>query len=169
VPRVYGAQVSPTLATLNSQHPTIQKILPTYQEAGAQDACFLNSGLGANHPKVKALRATKAVYAKELEEQMASIRSALEKNLTTAQTTRERMDKRLAEINTRQLATKTLSANYVRAKNGYIKERLLLDGIRMRAQTQTMELAMPRIAVSVNQVAEPPNFPARPRLCLNPA
>src|ERR1700726_152989 len=37
----------------------------------------------------------------------------------------------------------------------------------MRAQTQTMELAMPRIAVSVKQVAEPPNFPARPRVVLN--
>src|SRR5438876_11909985 len=37
----------------------------------------------------------------------------------------------------------------------------------MRAQTQTMELAMPRIAVSVKQVAEPPNFPARPLVVLN--
>ena len=37
----------------------------------------------------------------------------------------------------------------------------------MRAQTQTMELAMPRIAVSVKQVAEPPNFPDRPRVVLN--
>ncbi|PYK85639.1 MAG: hypothetical protein DMF47_09555 [Verrucomicrobia bacterium] len=165
--KLKGEELMRMLATLNIQDPTIQKILPNYQEAVAQDAFFLNSGLGENHPKVKALRATKAVYAKQLEEQMASIRSALEKNLKTAQTTRERMDKRLAEINTRQLATKTLSANYVRAKNAYIKERLLLDGIRMRAQTQTMELAMPRIAVSVKQVAEPPNFPARPRVVLN--
>jgi capsular exopolysaccharide synthesis family protein len=165
--KLKGEELMRMLATLNIQDPTIQKILPNYQEAVAQDAFFLNSGLGENHPKVKALRATKAVYAKQLEEQMASIRSALEKNLKTAQTTRERMDKRLSEINTRQLATKTLSANYVRAKNAYIKERLLLDGIRMRAQTQTMELAMPRIAVSVKQVAEPPNFPARPRVVLN--
>ena len=111
--------------------------------------------------------AVNSIVLKQLEEQMASIRSALEKNLKSAQSMREQMDKRLTEINSRQLATKTLSANYVRAKNAYIKERLLLDGIRMRAQTQTMELAMPRIAVSVKQVAEPPNFPARPRVVLN--
>jgi capsular exopolysaccharide synthesis family protein len=165
--KLKGEELMRMLATLNIQDPTIQKILPNYQESIAQEAFLLNSGIGENHPKLKALRATKAVYAKQLEEQMASIRSALEKNLKTAQTTRERMDKRLSEINTRQLATKTLSANYVRAKNAYIKERLLLDGIRMRAQTQTMELAMPRIAVSVKQVAEPPNFPARPRVVLN--
>ena len=165
--KLKGEELMRMLATLSIEDPTIQKILPTYQEALAQDAFLLNSGLGENHPKVKALRATKAVYAKQLEEQVASIRSALEKNLKSAQNTREQMDKRLVEVNTRQLATKTLSANYVRAKNAYIKERLLLDGIRMRAQTQTMELAMPRIAVSVKQVAEPPNFPARPRVVLN--
>jgi len=165
--KLKGEELTRMLATLNIQDPTIQKILPNYQETVAQEAFLLNSGLGENHPKVKALRATKAVYAKQLEEQVVSIRSALEKNLKSAQTTREQMDKRLVEINSRQLATKTLSANYTRAKNAYIKERLLLDGVRMRAQTQTMELAMPRIAVSVKQVAEPPNFPARPRVALN--
>jgi len=165
--KLKGEELMRMLAILNIQDPTIQKILPSYQEAVAQEAFLLNSGLGENHPKVKALRATKAVYAKQLEEQMASVRSALEKNLTSAQTTRDQMDKRLTEVNARQLATKTLSANYARAKNAYIKERLLLDGVRMRAQTQTMELAMPRIAVSVKQVAEPPNFPARPRVVLN--
>jgi polysaccharide biosynthesis transport protein len=165
--KLKGEELMRMLATLSIEDPTIQKILPNYQEAIAQDAFLLNSGLGENHPKVKALRASKAVYAKQLEEQVESIRSALEKNLKSAQNTREQMDKRLVEVNSRQLATKTLSANYVRAKNAYIKERLLLDGIRMRAQTQTMELAMPRIAVSVKQVAEPPNFPARPRVVLN--
>jgi succinoglycan biosynthesis transport protein ExoP len=165
--KLKGEELMRMLATLSIEDPTIQKILPIYQEAIAQDAFLLNSGLGENHPKVKALRATKAVYAKQLEEQVASIRSGLEKNLKSAQNTREQMDKRLVEVNSRQLATKTLSANYVRAKNAYIKERSLLDGIRMRAQTQTMELAMPRIAVSVKQVAEPPNFPARPRVVLN--
>ena len=35
---------------------------------------------------------------------------------------------------------------------------MLLDGVRTRAQTQTMELAMPRMAVSVRQVAEPPTY-----------
>ena len=53
----------PTLnPTLNLQDPTIPKILPTYQEAVAQEALLLNSGLGENHPKVKAVRATKEVY-----------------------------------------------------------------------------------------------------------
>jgi capsular exopolysaccharide synthesis family protein len=155
------------LSTLDIQDPTIQKVLPNYHDAVATEALLLNSGLGENHPKVKAIRAQKEVYTKQLEEQIASIRTALEKNLTTAQSTRDELRRRLGEINDKQLRTKNLSANYTRAKNKYIKEKLLLDGVRTRAQTQTMELAMPRIAVSVKQVAEPPSSAARPRVGLN--
>jgi polysaccharide biosynthesis transport protein len=162
-----GDELMRMLPTLNIQDPTILKILPAYQEAIAQEAFLLNSGLGENHPKLKALRATEAVYAKQLEEQMRTIRSGLDKNLKSAESTREELDKRLDQLNNRQLATKALSTNYARAKNNYIKERLLLDSVRMRAQSQTMEMAMPRVAVSVKQIAEAPLFPARPRIVLN--
>ena len=162
-----GEDLTRMLATLDVQDPTIQKILPNYQDAVAQEALQLNSGLGENHPKVKATRATIEVYRKQLAQQVSSIRSALEKNLKTAEATRDELRKRLTEINADQLKTKNLSANYTRAKNAYIKEKLLLDGVRTRAQSQAMELAMPRIAVSVKQVAEPSAVPARPRVGLN--
>jgi polysaccharide biosynthesis transport protein len=167
IEKLKGEDLMRMLATLNIQDPTVQKILPSYQEAVATEALLLNSGLGPNHPKVKAIHATQDVYAKQLEQQMISIRSALEKNLRTAQTTRDQLKKRLEEINAKQLATKNLSANYTRAKNSYIKEKLILDGVRTRAATQTMELAMPRVAVSVKQKAEPSSAPARPRVGLN--
>jgi capsular exopolysaccharide synthesis family protein len=167
IEKVKGEDLLRMLSTLDIQDPAIQKTLPSYQEAVAQVALQLNSGLGENHPKVKALRATIAVYAKQLEDQVSSIRSALEQNLKSAQTTREQLRKRLDEINAKQLATKNLSATYTRAKNAYIKEKLLFDGVRQRAQSQTMELAMPRVAVSVKQVAEASMYPARPRVTLN--
>jgi capsular exopolysaccharide synthesis family protein len=162
-----GEELVRMLPTLDIQAPTIQKTLPNYQDAAAQEALFLNSGLGENHPKVKAVRAQREVYARQLEEQVGSVRAALQENLHSAQTTRDQLRKRLDQIDAKQLQTKNLSANYARAKNAYIKEKLLLDGVRTRAQTQTMELAMPRFAVSVKQVAEPPSYPARPRVALN--
>ncbi|MGI9087524.1 MAG: GumC family protein [Chthoniobacterales bacterium] len=167
IEKVKGEDLMRMMPTLNIQDPTIQKILPIYQEAVANEALMLNSGLGENHPKVKALRATKAVYTKQLEEQVTNIRSALEKNVRSAQTTREELSKRLEQINQKQLTSKNLSATYTRAKNNYIKEKVLLDGVRTRAQSQTMELAMPRMAVSVKQIAEPPSYAARPRVGLN--
>lgn len=167
IEKLKGEDLMRMLSTLDIQDPTIQKVLPNYHDAVAQEALLLNSGLGENHPKVKATRAEKEVFTKQLEEQVASIRSALEKNLKTAQTTRDELKKRLEQINTKQLQSKNLGANYTRAKNAYIKEKLLFDGIRTRAQTQTMELAMPRMALSVKQVAEPPSSAARPRVGLN--
>jgi len=167
IEKVKGEDLLRMLSTLEIQDPAIQKTLPNYQEAAAQVALQLNSGLGENHPKVKALRATIAVYAKQLEDQVSSIRSALEQNLKSAQATRDQLKQRLSEINAKQLASKNTSATYTRAKNSYIKEKVLFDGVRQRAQSQTMELAMPRVAVSVKQVAEPPATPARPRVALN--
>lgn len=167
IEKLKGEDLMRMMATLKIDDPTIQKILPNYQDAVANEALLLNSGLGENHPKVKALRAQKDVFTKQLEEQVTIIRSALEKNLAAAQTTRDSLRTRLEEINQKQLSVKNASATYTRAKNNYIKEKMLLDGVRTRAQTQTMELAMPRMAVSVKQVAEPPSYPARPRVALN--
>ena len=162
-----GDDLMRMLPTLDVQDPTVQKILPNYQDAIAQEALLLNSGLAENHPKVKSLRAARQVYTHQLEQQIGIIRQGLERNLKTAQGTRDELRKRLEQINAKQLQTKNLSANYARAKNAYIKEKTLLDGVRTRAQTQTMEMAMPRFAVSVKQVAEPPAYPARPRVGLN--
>jgi uncharacterized protein involved in exopolysaccharide biosynthesis len=167
IEKLKGEDLMRMLSTLDIQDPTIQKVLPNYHDAVAQEALLLNSGLGENHPKVKAIRAQKQVFTKQLEEQVASIRTALEKNLKTAQSTRDELKKRLEQINSKQLQTKNLGANYTRAKNAYIKEKLLFDGIRTRAQTQTMELAMRRMALSVKQVAEPPSGAVRPRVGLN--
>ncbi|HEY0369057.1 MAG TPA: polysaccharide biosynthesis tyrosine autokinase [Chthoniobacterales bacterium] len=167
IEKLKGEDLMRMMPTLNIQDPTIQKILPIYQEASANEALFLNSGLGENHPKLKAVRATKEVYVRQLEEQVGIIRTGLQKNLQGAQATRDQLRKRLDELNARQLASKNSSAEYTRAKNSYIKEKTLLDSVRARAQTQTMELAMPRMAVSVKQVAEPPSYPARPRVSLN--
>jgi succinoglycan biosynthesis transport protein ExoP len=167
IEKLKGEDLMRMLPTLDIPDVTLQKILSNYQDAVASEALLLNSGLGENHPKVKAQRATQQVFARQLEQQTSSIRSALEKNLKSTQDTRDQLGKGLDEINTKQLRTKNLSANYTRAKNNYIKEKLLLDGVRTRAQTQTMELAMPRFAVSVKQKAEPASFPARPRVTLN--
>ena len=58
IEKLKGEDLLRMLSTLDIQDPAIQKTLPNYQEAVAQDALHLNSGLGENHPKVKAVRAT---------------------------------------------------------------------------------------------------------------
>ncbi len=167
IEKLKGEDLMRMMPTLNIQDPTVLKTLPLYQESSAQEAMLLNSGLAENHPKLKSVRATKDVYTRQLEEQVAIIRTGLAKNLSAAENTRDELRRRLDQLNARQLSSKNTNANYTRSKNNYIKEKTLLDGVRTRAQTQMMELAMPRMAVSVKQVAEPPSYPARPRVGLN--
>src|SRR5947207_9771759 len=109
IEKLKGQDLMRMLATLNIQDPTIQKVLPNYQDAVAQEALLLNSGFGENHPKVKSLRAARQVYTRQLEQQVSIIRDGLERNLKTAQGTRDGLSKRLDQINAKQLQTKNLS------------------------------------------------------------
>src|SRR3984893_12910399 len=79
-----GDDLMRMLPTLDVQDPTVQKILPNYQDTVAQEALLLNSGLGENHPKVKSVRAARQVYTHQLEQQVGIIAQALASNLKTA-------------------------------------------------------------------------------------
>ena len=129
---------------------------------------LLNSGLGENHPKVKALRAHKGSLSQATRRtDRQHPQRAGEESEDRARRPATNCKSGSTKSTPSSSQTKNLSANYTRAKNAYIKEKLLLDGVRTRAQTQTMELAMPRMAVSVKQVAEPPSYAARPRVGFN--
>src|SRR6202045_1880089 len=89
-----GDDLMRMMPTLDVQDPTIQKILPNYQDTVAQEALLLNSGLGENHPKVKSLRAARIVYTRQLEQQVGIIREGIQRNLRTAQATRDELKSR---------------------------------------------------------------------------
>ncbi len=70
------------LTLLQISDPTVQSILPKYQEAVSSEAQLLNSGLGPNHPKIVSLRADAHVYTKQLTDQVESIRHSLASSWT---------------------------------------------------------------------------------------
>jgi polysaccharide biosynthesis transport protein len=67
IEKLKGEDLMRMLPTLELPDVTLQKILSNYQEAVASEALLLNSGLGENHPKVKAQRATEQVFSHQLE------------------------------------------------------------------------------------------------------
>src|SRR6202045_3301980 len=89
-----GDDLMRMMPTLDVQDPTGKKILPNYQDAIAQEALLLNSGLGENHPKVKSLRAARIVYTRQLEQQVGIIREGILRNLKGAQATRDELKSR---------------------------------------------------------------------------
>ena len=162
-------QVMRSITTLEIQDPTISQVLPTYQQASSEEARMLQSGLGVNHPLVKSLRAKMVVMAKQLEDQIKSLRTSLGANIQIAENSLAQLETRLHEAQENQQTSKSRSAAYFQAKNAYIQAKNVLEAAEMRLTTETMERTMPQNPATIWERAEPSpaNSPARPRVLLN--
>ncbi|MEI6032685.1 MAG: polysaccharide biosynthesis tyrosine autokinase [Verrucomicrobiae bacterium] len=162
-------QVMRSITTLEIPDPTISQVLPLYQEANSEEARMLQSGLGANHPNVKSLRAKKTVMAKQLEDQIKSLRTSLGANIRIAEDSLRQLETRLTEAQASQQTSKSRSAGYFQAKNAYIQAKNVLEAAEMRLTTETMDRTMPQNPATIWERAEasPMNMPARPRVMLN--
>ena len=167
IAKLTNDQVMRSITTLEIMDPTISQILPLYQEASSEEARMLQSGLGANHPTVKSLRAKMDVMAKQLEQQIGSLRSSLEANLNIANSSLIELEKRLTEAKDNQQDAKTRAAGYYDAKNSYIQAKSVLEAAIMRLQTEKMNRNMPQNPAIIWERAEPASAPSRPRVMLN--
>ena len=162
-------QIMRSIRALDIEDPTILQVLPAYQEAISEEARLLNSGLGVNHPTVKALRARKDVMEKQLQEQISVLRKTLADNLRIAEEQLAKLETGLEGSRDLQQESKTRSSVYILAKNDYIQAKKLLEAAEMRLSTETMQRTMPQSPVTIWERAEPSQFPARPRVVLNVA
>jgi capsular exopolysaccharide synthesis family protein len=160
-------QVMRSISTLEILDPTISQILPLYQQGSSEEARMLQSGLGVNHPTVKSLRAKNEVMAKQLQQQIGSLRTSLQANLNIAQSSLKELENRLTEAKTAQSDSKTRAAGYYEAKNNYIQAKNVLEAAVMRLSTETMQRKMPQNPAIIWERAEPASAPSRPRVALN--
>ena len=160
-------QVMRSITTLEIQDPTISQILPLYQQGSSEEARMLQSGLGVNHPTVKSLRAKNEVMAKQLQQQIGSLRTSLEANLRIAESSLKELENRLTEAKDAQQTAKSKSAGYYEAKNNYIQAKNVLEAAVMRLSTETMQRKMPQNPAIIWERAEPASAPSRPRVMLN--
>jgi polysaccharide biosynthesis transport protein len=152
---------------LNLNDPIIEQKLPLYQSAEADKARMLNSGLGVNHPDVKAVQAQIDTIEGQLRKQIDSIRKGLATQLAIAEDSLKAMESNLNTSQSEQQTKKTASAQYLDAKYKYIQERKLLETAKTRLNTESMERTMPRQAAFVRDPAEPALFPSKPNVVLN--
>ena len=154
---------------LNLNDPIIEQKLPVYQSAQADKARMLNSGLGVNHPDVKAAQAQIDTIEGQLRKQIDSIRKGLATQLAIAEDSLKAIESNLTNSQTEQQTKKTASARYQDAKHKYVEERKLLEAAKSRLSSESMERTMPRNAAVVRDLAEPALFPSKPNVSLNMA
>ncbi|MBV9390864.1 MAG: polysaccharide biosynthesis tyrosine autokinase, partial [Verrucomicrobia bacterium] len=152
---------------LNLNDPIIEQKLPIYQTAQAEKAKMLSSGLGPNHPDVKAVQAEINTLEGQLKTQIESIRHGLQTQLAIAKQSLETMESNLEASRQAQQTEKTASAQYLDAKYKYIQERKLLEIAKSRLASETMEKTMPQKPAFVRDQAEPSLFPAKPNVLFN--
>ena len=160
-------QIMRSIATLDIQDATITQFLPLYQDATSEEARLLQSGLGVNHPTVKSLHAKRDVMAKQLQEQIRSLRTSLEANLRIAESSLKELEARAEEAKDTQQNSKTRSASYAQAKADYLQAKNLLEAAETRLSTETMQRTMPQNPAVIWERAEPATYPSRPRVLLN--
>ncbi len=154
------------LHTLDIDDPTVTKVLPLYQDAVAEEARLLNSGLGENHPRVRALRAQKAVYSAQLEEQLRALRDALARKATLSENTLAALKNQLGESRTNFQGVKSKSATYTEAKNKYINAKEVLKASETRYYTARMQQNISIEPAKIWQPAEAPYTPSEPKVWL---
>ena len=140
---------------LNLNDPIIQAKLPVFQAALVEKEKLLNSGLGPNHPDVKALQAEIETILAQLREQMDSLRKGIQTQLAIAEQSLKAMEANLKLSQTEQQEKKTSSAEYLNAKYKYIQERKVLEMAKARLSTESIERRMPQSAAFIRESAEP--------------
>lgn len=148
------------LPSLDIQDPTVSKVLPQLQEAASEEARLLNSGLGENHPRIKALRAQKAVFTQQLTDAVESIHKSLAIKLKVAETSLVDFEKKMNSV--RNSLNSNQSQDYINEKSEYLKAKRVLEEAERRLSTQTVEWKMTTIPAKIWEKAEPAVYPAKP-------
>lgn len=151
-----------SLTLLNIDDPTVKKVLPLYQDAIAEEARLMNSGLGENHPRIKALRAQKEVFTTQLHDQIDALKKSLADRLSIAETSLDARKKSLDEVRSKQQKAKTMSMDYIVAKNNYIQQKKILDAAQSRLVTEKMQGNISIKPAEIWEQAESASAPSSP-------
>jgi succinoglycan biosynthesis transport protein ExoP len=165
--KLKGEDLMRVAGQLNLNDPIIVGKLPLYQNAQAQKGKLLKSGLGSNHPDVKAVQAEIDIIGEQLKQQIDSIRKGFMTQLAIAEDSLKATETNLQTSQSDQQSMKTASARYVDAKYKYIQERKLLELAKTRLSTESMERTMPQKPAFIRDAAEPALFPSRPKVFIN--
>ena len=154
------------LRTLNIEDQTVVKTLPLLQDATAEEAKYLSSGLGENHPRVKSLRAQREVYRKILSDQLVSIKRAQKNKLGIEESNLKGTEAELEKRAKSQIDEKTRLSRYVEKKSAYLMGKQILNSTEQIYQKARLEKNYSVTPVKIWENAMPGLYPEKPSVPL---
>lgn len=155
------------ISILKIDEPTVTSILPKYQAANADEAVLLNSGVGPNHPKIIALRASREVYLKQLADALSNIKHTLAIQLEIAKSTLVTVKQQLETLQNQQRETRATNAEYYSLKEDYLKAREIANTEEMSTSKAKGDYLLPVFPTLQWNKAEKPSAPYSPKVTLN--
>lgn len=167
VSQLKGEELMRALATLGLKDPTVESILPKYQETNSQEAAMLNSGLGPNHPSIKALRAAREIYTSQLSDAVSTIKNSLSIQLGIAQKTLDSLEKSLNNLRDDQLKNRGGSEEYRLMVDEQTRQKKIVDDEETALRVRKIDVKTPLNPVNILNPATLPTVPSSPKIALN--
>jgi len=136
-----------SVGLLNLNDPVLEQKLPLYQNALAEKARLLSSGLGHNHPDVRTIQGQIDAIEEQIHQEIANIRKGLSAQLVTAQENLVTIETNLS-ANQNGQKRKEANAQYLETKQRYDLAQEALATAKTELKSVTTETAkQPKPAV----------------------
>ena len=161
VDRIKSADLAQAAGFLNLNDPVLEQKLPLYQNAVTEKTRLLSSGLGHNHPDVRAVQGQIDAIEEQVRQEISNIRKGLVTQLAAAEGILNTSLMNLA-TNPPEQKRKQANAQYLDAKQRYDEARQALEAAKTRLNTATAEsskLPKPALILEAAKVAPAPSQP----------
>lgn len=152
------------LHTLNMEDQVVNRMVQSLQDATAKEAELSSSGLGENHPRLKAVRSQKEVYLQTLAEQLESIRKSQASKLQIEEGILNELQTRLSDAMKAQIEDKKKTAAYIEAKTKYIQAKKISEAAQIKLNTEQIDRRIDFEPAKIWERAEKSSYWARPNV-----
>jgi capsular exopolysaccharide synthesis family protein len=157
-------ELKEALRTLRIEDQTVMKMIANLQEAASDEARLFSSGLGENHPRIRALRSQREIFTEQLSGQLNSVRQNHLSALNIAQRVLEETEVRFVKAQDDQIKAKQKGSEYSEAKSRYISAKRIFEAAQIKYSTELLERGIDFDPAKIWERAEKSLYPAKPNV-----
>jgi capsular exopolysaccharide synthesis family protein len=154
-------------AGLNLPDNIIKNLYPQYLERNLQLNSLKISGLGDNHPTVKAAKEQIEGMKRQLDEGVVNLRATLQAQLAIANDRLKSVEARRNDTRESAIRTGLDAQDYVDAKRDFETDQELLQKMKLQQVAETIANKQPNEAIIVHDDPQISDSPVSPNVTLN--
>jgi len=154
-------------AGLNLPDNIIKNLYPQYLESNLKLSSLKTSGLGDNHPTVKAAKEQIEGMKRQLDEGVVNLRATLQAQLNMAVDRLKSVEARRNDTRENAIKTGLDAQDYVDAKRDFETDQELLQQMKLKQVAETITNKLPHDSIEVHDDPQIPDGPVSPNVTLN--